>query len=160
MALGVILIVRALLEPMPGATPACARCGHVAADMVDFTCPGCRHDVREAGLFAAPADSAAARFWRAAAITMAAVVGYTVVASTLMSDRQRRNAFETTLQLGPASGSSSIASVEAMLANEGCRSGGKAEIRLRIGTEAGVVDAPKGEAAIESVRTLDDVAVG
>src|SRR5918994_5880780 len=73
-AIGIAVIVRALLAPVPGMTPCCARCGRDARELSDFTCPGCGYDVREAGLVAAPADSAAARFWRAAAIT-ALVIG-------------------------------------------------------------------------------------
>ena len=62
---GITIIVRALLAPMSGSAPACVRCGEDARALVDFICPTCRHDVRDAGLFAAPLDSPFARFWRA-----------------------------------------------------------------------------------------------
>src|SRR5687768_16435292 len=75
-AAGVTMIIRALLEPPPGSATSCAACGRDAGDLTDFTCPGCGRDVREAGLTAMPLDSAAARFWRAAAVTCVAVAGF------------------------------------------------------------------------------------
>src|SRR5687768_600835 len=75
-ATGVAMIIRALLEPPPGSNTSCAACGHDAADLVDFKCPGCGRDVRDGGLTSRPADSAVARFWRAVAITCLAVAAF------------------------------------------------------------------------------------
>jgi hypothetical protein len=82
-ATGVAVIVRALLEPPPGSNTRCAACGRDAADLVDFTCPGCGRDVRDGGLTSTPLDSPVARFWRAAAITCVAVAAFGFTSSVM-----------------------------------------------------------------------------
>ena len=100
-AIGVAMIIRALLEPAPGANTSCAACGRDAADLVDFTCPGCRQDVRDAGLTSTPLDSAVARFWRAGAITCLAIAAVGFSSAALWRLAPATRVFDLSAELQP-----------------------------------------------------------
>jgi hypothetical protein len=96
---GVAMIIRALLEPAPGANTRCAACGRDAADLTDFTCPGCGRDVRDAGLTSTPLDSASARFWRAGTITVVVVSLALFVVALLAHSRSPRSFYMSSARL-------------------------------------------------------------
>lgn len=99
---GLVLLRARLREARHDLGPICARCNAPADELIDFTCPACRHDVRELGL-AVPQDrSPVSIFWRAIALTVAtafaAFVIYTWLAATWPPVRR----FAWELEMTPA----------------------------------------------------------
>src|SRR5687767_7620764 len=75
---GAVVIVRGLLLVPAAGTPLCARCGLPASELTTFTCPRCRRDVREAGVFVPRSRSPAAALWLLMAwsiVVMLAAIG-------------------------------------------------------------------------------------
>lgn len=63
----------------------CLRCGTPAAALSSFTCPGCGHDIREAGLGPTRGRSAVVLFWLLVVYTCAYLVAATIVGNVLFN---------------------------------------------------------------------------
>jgi hypothetical protein len=68
-----------------GGENVCLRCGTPAAALASFTCPGCGHDVREAGVGPRLGRTAAGAFWPLVYFTFAYVVLALIVSGVLLN---------------------------------------------------------------------------
>ena len=75
-----MLLMRRYL-PAAAATrdPVCLRCGQPAAALTSFTCPGCGHDVREAGLGRVRGRTPLGTFWLLVVFTCAYLIAAQVL---------------------------------------------------------------------------------
>ena len=83
--LAAIVLMRRYL-PKTGAArdPVCLRCGQPAAALVSFTCPGCGHDVREAGLGRVRGRTPLGTFWLLVVMTCVYLIAAQVAVAMAM----------------------------------------------------------------------------
>ena len=65
--------------------PLCARCGTPGSSLTSFACPGCGHDVREAGLAPRRTGSTLRLFWLVVVFTFAFVLASMIVGGILLN---------------------------------------------------------------------------
>jgi hypothetical protein len=80
-----LLLRRYVRRTSVSLAPVCLRCGAPGAALTSFTCPGCGHNVREAGLGPPRGRSPLGPFWRAAAFTAVFLFLAVFLAGALMS---------------------------------------------------------------------------
>lgn len=85
-AIGAAVLLRRYLPRADLALrPVCTRCGTAGAALKSFVCPGCNHDVREAGLGPPRGRSRLTPFWSFVAFTTAFLVAAVVLSGVVLS---------------------------------------------------------------------------
>ena len=85
LAAGGALLRRYLRRSSTGLEIVCLRCGTPARALASFTCPGCGHDVREAGLGAPRGASPLRTYWAAVGYTFVFLFASVILASVVVA---------------------------------------------------------------------------